>query len=226
MNPGDAVSKSKFSPLDADLEKRVSDWLENYVNAPHPDLGRDGPICPFIEPALRADSLFTVSRDWEGAYTLEAMVTAIEEAQDHFRSIDWPSRNTTLHGLVVVFGNLPRAGWWLIDEGHRAAKDAAVARGLMLGQFHPECEAPAARNPLFPVNRSPYPMIAIRNMAFHDILFLHDNPDWFEQYRKRYDRYYSAAARIDPRFTALFEEAVAASRSGQAAHQETAEHHG
>ncbi|MER7309833.1 DUF6875 domain-containing protein [Streptomyces griseoluteus] len=33
---------------------RVEEWLRGYVGAPHPDLGRNGPVCPFVPPALNA----------------------------------------------------------------------------------------------------------------------------------------------------------------------------
>src|SRR5947208_11361656 len=108
------------------------------------------------------------------------------------------SSNTNLHALVVVVDGRPEDAWWLIDEGHKAAKDDIVAQGLMLGQFHPLCTEPAARNPLFPVNRAPYPLYAIRNMALHDILFLHDNPTWFHHYQKGFGHRYGSGTRMDP----------------------------
>lgn len=213
------MDSSEFKPLDAAQKQNVATWLHSYINAPHPELGRDGPICPFVEPSIRADSMVTRAVTWRAGEderptgALDTMVRHIHDAMDLFSSLTWPSRNATLHGLVVIFEAMPRENWWLIDEGHRVTKDAAVARGLMLGQFHPDCTAPAARNPLFPVNRGPYPTIAVRNMAFHDILFLHDRPDWFEHYRKRYDRYYTAAAKIDPHFAELYAEAVRVSET-------------
>ncbi|MFI6582229.1 DUF6875 domain-containing protein [Embleya sp. NPDC050493] len=204
------MRKDPFVTLDAERDRELHAWLGDYIARPHAELGRDGPVCPFVEPSLRADSLIAVGHRWEGPPHLPRMVRMIEDATRMFRSIDWKVRNPQLHALVVLVTDLPEDGWWLIDEGHRATKDRAVAEGLMLGQFHPDCRAPAARNPLFPVNRAPWPMIAIRNMAFHDILFLHDHPGWFANYRARYSRYYDGGARIDPRFASLYASAVRA----------------
>nr|WP_258534356.1 hypothetical protein [Streptomyces sp. PT12] len=36
-------------------------------------------------------------------------------------------------------------------------KPELVALGVMVGQFHEHCAEPAARNPAFPVSRSPIP---------------------------------------------------------------------
>lgn len=44
-------------------------------------------------------------------------------------------------------------------------------------------------------------------MAFHYILFLHDNPVWFDQYRRRYRHHYMSRAKIDSRFKELYRSA-------------------
>lgn len=192
-----------FSAPTGDVARIFAEWLDEYIDAPHPDIGRDGQVCPFVAPALRADSLRLVSYLWPEPPALPTMLAFIRVAIRRFIAMPWSSPNSNLHALVVAMPDLPVEGWSLIDEGHEAAKDDAVAGGIMLGQFHPRCAAPAARNPLFPVNRSPFPLFAIRHMALHDILFLHDSAQWFPHYRARFGRRY-AAGRIDPHFGALF----------------------
>ncbi|MGK5534360.1 DUF6875 domain-containing protein, partial [Streptomyces sp. URMC 129] len=194
-----------FLPLTARQDQVLSAWLTDYVGAPHPRLGRDGAVCPFVRPALRAGSLRTARCRWRPGDGPAGMEALIHAAMDAFDGAPTVSRNAALDSLIVVFDGLERPDWWLIDEAHRTTKDAAVARGLMLGQMHPECTAPASRNPLFPVNRSPYPLIAIRPMAFHDILFLHQNPAWFEKYRTDYGHHYRSPAKVDPVFVSLFD---------------------
>jgi hypothetical protein len=85
---------------------------------------------------------------------------------------------------------MPEQQWSLIDDVHRNVKDAVVAQGLMIGQFHPHCPAPAVHNPQFLVNRSPVPLCAIRHMQLHDILFLRDKLTWFPAYRDRFGERY------------------------------------
>jgi heptaprenyl diphosphate synthase len=36
------------------------------------------------------------------------------------------------------------------------------------------------------VSRSPIPLMAIRHMALHDILFLGENAEWFQEYNVRF----------------------------------------
>jgi hypothetical protein len=78
----------------------------------------------------------------------------------------------------------------------------------MLGQFHPRCPEPAARNPGFLVSRSPVPMFAISWMAFHDILFPHHKPAWFAQYAERFGRRYRSRPNVEPLFLDLFHRAA------------------
>ena len=109
--------------------------------------------------------------------------------------------------LVVAAPQLRDAGH-VIDDVHAMLKDEAVHAGLMLGQFHENCTEPSARNPSFAVNRSPIPLLAIRAMTVHDILFLHSTPEWFGAYRERFGHLYAGGRRIDPLFRSLFDAAA------------------
>jgi heptaprenyl diphosphate synthase len=211
----ETMTGAKFEALPQTLRRELRDWLADYISAPHRELGRDGSICPFVEPSVRAHSLVTVGRRWHQGDSAGDMIEIIKESIELFELIPWKARQPNLHALVVVIADMPREDWPKIDEGHRLAKDTVVARNLMLGQFHPECPAPAARNASFRVNRAPWPLIAVRQMAFHDILFLHENPVWFDQYRRRYGHHYTPGAKIDGHFLRLYrsaEEAIGGRR--------------
>lgn len=192
-----------------EMGRVVQEWLREYVEAPHPDLGRPGAVCPFVTPSRRAGALVVRACDWSAWQPeqpdLPRMLALIEAIVDRFRHTEWTSTNTMLHTLLVVIRNLPRRDWPLIDRGHRLAKDEIVAHRMMLGQFHPECAEPAARNPMFPVNRAPLPAFAVRNLALHDVLFLNGNRRWFEHYRAQFGRRYSG--HVDPLFRSLFDDA-------------------
>ncbi|MBA0053326.1 histidinol-phosphate aminotransferase family protein [Streptomyces sp. AJS327] len=194
-----------FQLLTEAQEAVLSAWLDDYISAPHPELGREDAVCPFVRPAIRAGALRKVRCHVGPDDGLSRMETLVHRAMDVFETTPPTTRNASLDSLIVVFDGLTRETWPLVDEVHGVMKDISVERGLMLGQMHPECEAPASRNPLFPVNRSPLPLIAVRRMAFHDILFLYHRPDWFAQYRKRFGHHYTAPSKVDPVFLQLFD---------------------
>lgn len=193
------------------LHEQVGEWLRSYVARPHPELGRPGAVCPFVGQALATDKI-SVAAYWFGAEPdADAMAGALAEATECFRELVRAETEPDLVSLVVAFPELGPEQWHLIDEGHRAAKPGLVAAGLMLGQFHPECAAPAAHNPAFPVNRAPVAAMVIRLMAAHDILFLEESPVWVEHYTD-----WLARRRITlkhPVYRRRFERALGRSRS-------------
>jgi tryptophan 2,3-dioxygenase len=161
----------------------VSKWLASYITRPHPELGRRGPVCPFVAQALAVDSVFLAAYRFDSERDLEHVMLAIDEGIERFWGLTQEQDSPDLLALIVVFPDLEREYWQLIDEAHRASKSGVVQKGLMLGQFHPSCDAPAAHNTSFPVNRAPIPLLVIRHMSAHDILFLEHDPVWRDHYK-------------------------------------------
>lgn len=190
-------------------EATIRDWLNDYVCRPNDQLGRTGAVCPFASPSMRAGSLEIQVRTAGRAPTAATLTDLCRQALDDFDRIEWRGSNPALWSLLVAVPDLT-ADFSLLDEAQRAVKSAAVARGLMIGQFHPECDEPSARNPGFPVSRSPVPLVVVRAMALHDILFLKDRKEWFTEYHRRFGGHYKPGRdAIEPLFVTLFERARA-----------------
>jgi heptaprenyl diphosphate synthase len=188
----------------------VDRWLQDYVRQPHPMLGRSGPICPFVAPSQRADALEARIRLIGPNPSVCLIAETIRCALEEFELIPWRGSNPTLRALIVVFPDLSDDRLCLLDAAHEAVKMDAVRRGLMIGQFHPRCQERAARNTSFTVSRSPVPLVVLRSMAVHDILFLRDQREWFTEYFRRFgSRYGSERIGVDPLFVTLFEQACA-----------------
>lgn len=201
------MTVTRFRPPAEAVRGALAEWLDYFIKRPHPELGRSGPVCPFVEPAQQAGTVELVAHHWSGPRNLAEMATLLDDAIRHFKTTPWQSDNTALHALVIAITGLEPPDWWLIDKGHHAAKDA-LAQGLMLGLFHPNCLEPAVHNSGFPVNQAPLPVVVIRNMAFHDILFLHENPTGFGYYRQRFGHSFADPRRVEPLFAELFTRAV------------------
>lgn len=160
----------------------ISSWLRSYVTKPHPELGRPGAVCPFVGQALAGHKVSIACCELGAEPQQEHMLSALEQGANWFHEQARGADEPDLTSLIVAFPDLAREHWHLIDDSHREVKTRFVESGLMLGQFHPECEAPAAHNAAFPVNRGPVPLMVIRRMAAHDILFLEGNPVWVGHY--------------------------------------------
>ncbi|MFF6785145.1 DUF6875 domain-containing protein [Streptomyces sp. NPDC012510] len=184
--------------------RALTTWLRRYVSRPHPKLGRKGPICPFVPVALNAEAV---------GYHLQYEITGKDP--DELREVlahhlqRLPVTGTTWQGasldsLIVALPDLVQEGWEALDEAHARLKDFAVERGLMIGQFHPGCDERSVRNDGFSVSRSPIPLLAVRHMASHDILFLHERPHWFAAYRSRFHAHHAHGRIRDPLMLELF----------------------
>jgi hypothetical protein len=185
----------------------ASRWLSDFVCQPDEKVGRPGPVCPFVEPALQAGSIRFETRDGLLAATDETIKALIADMAEIFRATEWPHRNKTIHALIYILPDLPEDSWTLLDQGQRAAKPTLAEDGLMLGQFHPHCDEPAARNSAFLVARSPIPMLALRNMSLHDIMFLGQEERNFLAYDKRFGHAYEKHTGISPLFRKLYSHA-------------------
>jgi hypothetical protein len=188
----------------------VRNWLTDYICRPHESIGRGGAVCPFVSPSLRAGSLEILLRPVGPAPSPSTVTELLRRSLDEFDRIEWRGSNPALRCLLVVLPDLSDARCHLLDQAHQEVKPIAVRRGMMLGQFHPSCAEPAARNPDFPVSRAPVPLVAIRAMALHDILFLRDRADWFQEYRRHFGSHYTPGRKaIEPLFVDLYQQAVA-----------------
>jgi hypothetical protein len=189
------------------LTSVFDEWLAGYVEKPHPELGRQGAVCPFVRPARMTGGIRLFRYHWLAGGGLGDMLRVFDTAMHYYREEDFAGLKPSLRALVVVISGLPPRDYGLIDEAHAERKGDAIATGLMLGQFHPECPAPAVRNEKFLVNRAPYPALVVRGMAFHDVLFLNHVDKWFREYRSRFGHIYACRERVEPYFRELFDAA-------------------
>lgn len=209
-SPATVVQPAQGNEQRADEDlATVLEWLRDYVSKPSPHLGRRGAVCPFVPPALNAAAVrLSFHYDTNADPDLIRSVLLTELLQFHGTAEPPGSSGTSLASLLAVFPHADPAGWAVIDRVHGDLKDIAVANGLMIGQFHPACVTSAVRNPSFAVSRSPIALVAIRHMAPHDVLFLHDRREWFEAYHGRFGRYFGSRRVRDMRMCQLYDEAV------------------
>jgi hypothetical protein len=157
-----------------DLEKlnEILAWIRDFVAEPHPDLGRTGPVCPFIPHALRENTIWLAAP----AASLDEMDKLIHEYRHEFTKLD-PTTGPLLpyKTIVLVFPAVTREqAPELIDKLQWRVKPEFVADGLMIGQFHPDNNEPGVHNSDFRPLRSPVPLLVIRAMVGTDLPFLTD----------------------------------------------------
>jgi hypothetical protein len=187
----------------------VDAWLREYVAVGDRRVGRSGPVCPFVPHALTQHAVQTEIRcDIVGSSESE-LIDELRAEINEFAAAERPPRNTgvLLESRLVVMPRLDAAGWERLDAAYEHLKDFAVARGVMVGQFHPRCDQRAVRNPDFRVSVAPVAMLAIRYMAPHDILFLHSSERWFREYDARFQSHFERGRIRDSLLLSLYRSA-------------------
>ena len=53
----DASRTGELADSDLEALQAVADWIKSYVVRPHKDLGRAGPVCPFVPGSLERKTL-------------------------------------------------------------------------------------------------------------------------------------------------------------------------
>lgn len=153
----------------------VQEWMAGFLAKPHPGLGREGDVCPFVRHALKND-LITVEESDVAPYEAALEVFLIRE-RAKFTTIPKPDLTslTYLSTVIVLpkFRTLEHAT--MMDRAHSEQKIDFMEAGLMIGQFHPYQDIPGLHNGKFTPNRCPVFCFAIRNMIREDVLFIPQN---------------------------------------------------
>ncbi|QIS09296.1 DUF6875 domain-containing protein [Nocardia arthritidis] len=162
----------------------VRAWVEDHLTSSAPELGRDGPICPYVGPSIRRDLM------WVGR------IPGIRPLPDFVRlvladALEVFPRLPPVDGGAAVLRTLITAlpdlcDHSLIDELHAELKTEFVARATMLGQFYPGCAQPGLWNKDFHPLDAPIPMLVVRSMMATDFPFLLERPEWMSAYVKKF----------------------------------------
>jgi hypothetical protein len=187
----------------------VDAWLREYVSGGDRRIGRSGPVCPFIPRALNEHALETFIRyDIDGSSEPE-LIDALQTEIREFGAAGRPPHNSgvLLDSRLIVMPRMGPEGWARLDAVYEHLKASAVGSGLMIGQFHPNCDERAVRNSGFRVSIAPVALLAIRHMAPHDILFLHNSEHGFKEYDSRFRSHFQRGRVRDSLLRSLYSRA-------------------
>jgi hypothetical protein len=186
------MSTSFLTPRTLKIAQEIMEWAHTFLMTENPNLHRPkggNEVCPFVEPSVASDHFYLAFHsEVDGSKVEEIEKIMLSYIEEFELAPPFNPTERLKKALIVVFPKIPDRQGFVLDVVHSRIKSLFVKRGLMVGQFHPFCDERSVHNKDFLVSRSPYPLLAIRNMAFHDIIFLkdHDDPSWFDEYNRRY----------------------------------------
>jgi hypothetical protein len=179
--------------LEGDLEalRAVAGWITSFVAKPHPDLGRSGPVCPFVPRALEIGKLW-LAAERVGDRTIVEVVELVEGYQQLFKKAQPTGGGDEKYkSFVVVFTDLPdtRASEFFGEVLEHLAVPSYAKDGFMMGGFHEGNEGPSLYSERFRPFTSPVPFLLMRQAVVSDWKFFLDNEVRLDLWARRYGTY-------------------------------------
>ena len=179
---------AKLAESDLDALRAVAHWIETFVATPNKDLGRPGPVCPFVPGSLERKTLWLAPERIAGQ-SVPDVVESIDGYIELFLSaqpVDGDQAKDKV--IVVVFTDLAadRAKDLLDDVVKQRGGQSYEEEGLVFGEFYESNEGTALYNPSFRPFTSPVPFLFIRLGVISDWKFFLDDESWLDRWADRY----------------------------------------
>jgi hypothetical protein len=184
----DVSTTSELARGDLEALRAVRDWINSFIVRPHKDLGRAGPVCPFVPGSLERQTLWLAPE-----HIADRNVQEVVELMSGYKGLFLDTEPTggedaDYKVIVVVFTDLPadRAQGVFDDVQQHLAVPSYAEDGVLFGPFYKGNEGTALYNSSFRPFQSPVPFMFVRNGVVSDWKFFLDNDDWLGLWARRY----------------------------------------
>lgn len=186
----DASRTSELPQSDLDGLQSVADWIKSFIVRPHKNLGRAGPVCPFVPESLDRKTLWLAP-----AHIAERGVSEVVELMSGYKKLLLDTQpidgdDLAYKVVVVVFTDLPaaRAQRVFDDVLQQLAVPSYAEDGILFGPFYEGNEGTALYNASFRPFQSPVPFLFVRHGVVSDWKFFLDDDAWLKPWAQRYGR--------------------------------------
>jgi hypothetical protein len=185
----DSSRTRKLADSDLNALRAVADWIKTFVARPNEDLGRAGPVCPFVPGAWEGKTLWLAPEQ-----IADRSVTDVAQLMDGYKGLLLRAQpnegdEANYKAIVVVFTDLSagRAKDYVDDAQIQQLKKPYYAEdGLVLGEFYEGNEGSAIYNPSFRPFTPPVPFLLVRLAVISDWKFFLGNEDWLNLWARRF----------------------------------------
>ena len=185
----DDVGRTReLASKDLDALRAVADWITTFVARPHRDLGRAGPVCPFVPRALELNTLW-LAPERVAERSVPEVVALVKGYQGLFNDVQpVDGDDEPYKSFVVVFTDLlaERASEFVGDVVQQLAAPSYVKDGFVMGSFYDGNEGTAIYNASFQPFISPVPSLLVRHAVVSDWKFFLDDEDWLNRWARRF----------------------------------------
>ena len=182
----DVTRVSELAQSDLDALRTVAEWIKSFIVRPHKDLGRAGPVCPFVPESLPRKTLW-LAPEHVGGRGVPEVVDLVSGYQRLFLGAQPTGDDAIYKAIVVVFTDLSpdQAGDFFDDVLKDLALPSYVDDGFVMGGSFEGNEAGAIYNSSFRPFTSPVPFLLIRQAVISDWKFFLDDDAWLELWAQR-----------------------------------------
>ena len=184
----DSSRTRKLADSDLNALHTVADWIKTFVVKPHKDLGRAGPVCPFVPGSLERKTLWLAPEQ-----IADRDVLKVVELMNGYKRLllDIPPADgddVIYNVIVVVFSDLlaDRAKGIFDDVLKHLAVPSYVEDGILFGPYYEGNEGTAIYNSRFRPFQSPAPFLFVRHGVTGDWKFFLDDEEWLNLWARRY----------------------------------------
>ncbi|WFU90664.1 hypothetical protein QA644_32490 (plasmid) [Rhizobium sp. CC1099] len=184
----DVSRTRKLAERDLKALHAVADWIKTFVARPHKDLGRAGPVCPFVPRAWERETLWLAPERIADRSVLD-VVQLIKVYRKLFLNAQPIGGEDAIDkSIVVVFTDLSadRASDLFDGVLQHLGVPSYAEDGLVLGGFYETNEGAALYNPSFRPFTAPVPFLLIRHTVISDWKFFLDNEELLDLWARRH----------------------------------------
>jgi hypothetical protein len=178
----DPAATGELAVRDLVALQTVADWIEAFVVRPNAELGRDGPVCPFVPGSLERKTLWLAAEE-----VGDGDVPEVVELMDGYRRRFLETEPTggadaSYRVIVVVFTDLAAERAEALFGGalEQLELPSYAEDGISFGRFYEGNPGPALYNPSFRPFQSPVPFLFVRQTVVSDWKFLVDDDPWLD----------------------------------------------
>ena len=184
----DGSRTRELAESDLGALQAVADWIKTFVATPHEDLGRPGPVCPFVPGSLERKTLWLAPEqiaDRSTPAVVELMNGYIRRLLD---TQPTDGDDTKYKTIVVVFADLPADRAQGVFDGvlQQLAVSSYADDGILFGPFYEGNEGTAIYNSSFRPFQSPVPFLFVRHTVISDWKFFLDSEDLLNLWARRF----------------------------------------
>jgi hypothetical protein len=184
----DVGRTSELAETDLDALRAVADWIKTFVVEPHEELGRAGPVCPFVPGALERKTFWLAPEQIGGRGVPEVV-----ELMDGYKKLFLNTEPTdgddaASKVIVVVFTDLSADRALAVFDGvlEQLAVPSYADDGIIFGPFYEGNEGTAIYNASFRPFQSPVPFLFVRHTVVSDWKFFVDDDSSLGPWARRF----------------------------------------